>query len=332
MFIASHLFGTQWRARRSLLPLLMLSSAWVMMPQKLDAATALTLPEARAALAAEDYAAAQKMFEQLAAEQKTLSEDRASMMLGKATADYRLKDYAAARKSYSEALTAEDSAVRSAAHHGMSNTLFQLGWAELAEGESYPDPEIATEKFDELLQKRMEEWMSDEQTSADEPSNGLRRMQNVMLNWSDAVRHAQSAVELRPDENAAQQNGAVARHYLEKLRQKMEQQQQEMQAQMQGQGEEPGQEPGEGEGEGEEEGEGEPKDGKGNKNQEGTKNPNGKTPEPEKADPNNTHGKDQRPGETKEDRALRKLKENADLQRGIVAPGRHEYRRPAMDW
>lgn len=337
LMIASHLFSTQWRPRRTALAVLLLLSGLGLSAPEVHAAALPTLPEARAALESEDFSAAQQMFEQLANEEKPMSEKRASLMLGKATADYRLKDYAAARKSYSEALTAEDSAVRSAAHHGMSNTLFQLGWAELAEGESYPDDKIASEKFDELLQKRMEEWMTDDQGSADQPSNGLRRMQNIMLNWSDAVRHSQSALELRPDQNAVQQNGALARHYLEKLRQKMEQQQQEMQAQMQGQGEEPGQEPGKSEGEGEEEGDGEGqpkdnKDGKGKQDGDDPKNPNGKTPEPEKADPNNTHGKDQRPGESKEDRALRKLKENADLQRGIVAPGRHEYRRPAKDW
>jgi Ca-activated chloride channel family protein len=335
LLIASHLMGTKWRPSRTVASMLLMGFCWFS-PQETDAAQA-TLPEARAALAAEDFARAQKCFEQLAEQEPPLSENRASLMLGKATADYRLKDYAAARKSYSEALTAEDSSVRSAAHQGMSNTLFQLGWAELADGAVYPDAKVAPEKFEELLQKRMEEWMTEEQGNADQPSNGLRRMQTIMLNWADAVRHSQSALELRPNSKAAKQNGNLARHYLEKLRQKMEQQQKEMQAQMQGQGEQEGQEPGASEGEGEEEGEGEgqpkdPKDGKGKNDQEGKDDPNGKTPDPEKPDPNNTHGKDQRPGETKEDRALRKLKENADLQRGIVAPGRHEYRRPAKDW
>jgi len=221
----------------------------------------------------------------------------------------------------------------------MSNTLFQLGWMELSDNETYPGEEEGQKQFDEMLQSRIKEWMEEEDSDPKEQSAGFRKMQTILLNWADAVRHSSSALELRPDNEDAKQNGIVARKYLEKLRQKMEGQQQEMQAQMQGQGEEEGPEPGQGQGDGDEDGEGEgkePKDGK-NKNDgdndgDGNKNPNGKTPEGEKPDPNNTHGKDQKPGETKEQKALRKLNENADLQRGIVAPGRHEYRRPAKDW
>jgi hypothetical protein len=186
--------------------------------------------------------------------------------------------------------------------------------------------------------------MEEENNDNKEPSAGFRRMETILLNWADAARHSQAATTLHPDSAEAKNNSRLARHYLEKLRQKMEEQQQEMEAQMQGQGEGPeGENPGEGAGEGQD---GEPGKGKngdqesdqgengdqpdGQKNQ-GDK-PSGNRPEGEKPDPNNTHGKDKKPGETKEDHALRKLNENADLQRGIVAPGQYQYRRPAKDW
>jgi Ca-activated chloride channel family protein len=335
------LLGTRWR------PLARMASTGTalcvmsMMLQPAEAAEKPSLSAARNALEAKDYKNAQQWFQLLAEEKDPLSDDRAAMFLGKATADYRLKEFAEARKSYSQALTAEDSAIRSAAHQGMGNTLFQLGWMELSGGSVYPGEEEGQKQFDDMLQERMKEWMEDDKTDPKEQSAGYRTMKTIMLNWADAVRHSQSVLQLRPDNTDAEQNGRVARSYLEKLRQKMEQQQQEMQAQMQGQGEQQGDQPGEGQGEGDQEGEGEgqpkdPKDGKGDsegdKDGDGKKDPDGKTPEGEKPDPNNTHGKDRKAGETKEEHALRKLNENADLQRGIVAPGRHEYRRPAKDW
>ncbi|MFM2171129.1 MAG: hypothetical protein RI957_1358 [Verrucomicrobiota bacterium] len=351
LLMTAILLGTRWRPLTSMAPTIATLFAMFLMLPTAKASERPSLGDARAALEAKDYPKAQQAFRQLADEKEPLSDDRAAMLLGKATADYRLKEFAEARKSYSSAMTAEDSAIRSAAHQGMGNTLFQLGWMELSQGANYPGEEEARKQFDELLQARMKEWMEDDKTDAKEKSSGYRTMRTIMLDWADAVRHSQSALQLRPGNSDAEQNGVVAREFLEKLRQKMEQQQQEMQAQMQGQGEQQGEQPGEGDGEGEESGEGQgegedqgkgkgqpkdPKDGQGD-NQgdqqgDGEKDPNGKTPEGEKPDPDNTHGKDRKAGETKEDHALRKLNENADLQRGIVAPGRHEYRRPSKDW
>ena len=88
---------------------------------------------------------------------------------------------------------------------------------------------------------------------------------------------------------------------------------------------------GEGEGEGDKPGE-KGKDGQEPKDKGDQGDKEGKTPEGEKPDPNNTHGKDKRPEETKEQHAMRKLNENADLQRGVVAEGTYQYRRPEKDW
>lgn len=339
LLMTAMLLGTRWRPLQRMGTAAVLLLCFVFLSKPSQAAEP-DLPDARQALLEKDYKTAQSLFQQLAKEKNPLSDDYAALNLGKATADYRLGELAEARQSFSKALAADDSDIRSAAHQGMGNTLFQLGWMELSEGAMYPGGEEGMQQFDELLQKRIKEWMEDDQADSKEPSAGYRKMQTILLNWSDAVRHSQSALAIRPDNADAKQNGIVARKYLEKLRQKMEQQQQEMQAQMQGQGEQEGE--GQGQGQGEQEGEGEegkekgPKEKKGDQNGEsdgeGNKDPNGKTPEGEKPDPKNTHGKDQKPGETKEQHALRKLNENADLQRGIVAPGRQEYRRPEKDW
>jgi Ca-activated chloride channel family protein len=342
LIMTAMLLGTRWRplSRFSTTATALFCLGFFSQPA--DAAE-LKIADARLALESKDYKSAQQLFEQLSQKESPLSEDFAALQLGKATADYRLGEYPEARQSYSRALTAEDSTIRSSAHQGMGNTLFQLGWQELSKGEAYPGETDGPAQFDELLQARIKEWMEDDKTDAKESSEGYRTMQSILLNWADAVRHSQSALQLRPDNTDAKTNGEVARHYIEKLRQKMEEQQEEMQAQMEGQGEGgEGQEPGEGEGEGEEPGEGKGKDGEPGEGENG-EDPNGKNGdketdtdgkprEDEKADPKNSHGADKKPGETKEEHALRKLNENADIQRGIVAPGRYEYRRPARDW
>lgn len=337
LLMISILLGTRWRAFQgataTVALLVLCLGGSPVQAAEFDA------DAAKAALQAGNYKEAQAQFEKLAQREDAFSEKQAAMYLGKATADYRLNDYPAARADYSKALTAEDSAVRAAAHQGMGNTLFQLGWQALSKGSSYPGEQEATEKFDAMVKERMDEWMKEENGDAKSVSEGYRTMNSILYNWADSVRHAQSAVSADPSSEEAKHNEQVSRQYLAKLRKALEQQQQEMQQQMGGTGEGEG-EPQQGEGKGEQEGEGkgdkgEPKDGEGDKgdkdsDQDGKKN--GDRPEDEKPDPNNTHGKDKQPGESKEQNALRKLNENADLQRGIVAPGRHEFRRPAKDW
>ena len=346
LLMTSLILGTRWRSlsKANAASVLVLLLALFLHP--MQAATEPgSLDSARAALQAGAYQSAREQFEELAAKEPPQSEDFAGLQLGKATADYRLNDFPAARASYSKALTNDDSPIRAAAHQGMGNTLFQLGWQSLAKGENYPGEKAAAENFDKLVKERIDEWMKSEETDSKAPSEGYRNFQTIMLNWADAVRHSQSALSLQPGNQEAEQNKRVAQTYLEKLRKAMEQQQQEMQAQMEGQGEGEGQQPNPGESgeggdkegekgkDGKEKGDGgdggkDPKD----QGKDGEKDPNGKTPDGEKPDPNNTHGKDRKPEETKEQNALRKLNENADLQRGIVAPGTYNFRRPEKDW
>lgn len=338
LLIAAILLSTRWRAvsRATSATAILAFSLLLIPPSRADSTPSIS--DARAALEAKDFAKARDLFAMLAAQENPSSAEHSALMLGKATAEYRLDELAEARKSYSQALTTDDSAIRTAAHQGLGNLLFQLGWQEISGGENYPGAEMGTAAFEKHFKDRVAEWMKDDKTDAKTPSEGYRIMRTTMLNWADSVRHAQSILSMDPQQQDAKQLELTSKTYLEMLRKALEDQKKEMQAQMggQGEGEGEGQNPG-GEGDGEGEGdEGEPGEGKSGKNNQSEgdqgEDPSGKTPQDEKTDPNNEHGKDQKPGETKEQSALRKLNENADLQRGIVAPGRFEFRRPEKDW
>ncbi len=85
-----------------------------------------------------------------------------------------------------------------------------------------------------------------------------------------------------------------------------------------------GKEPPPGKGEGEEE----PKDGKGGEKDK-PEGDSGKNKDDDKKD-SDKDGKN--PDETPEERARRILKENADLEKGPLTPGRREFRAPEKDW
>jgi Ca-activated chloride channel homolog len=340
------ILGTRWRGLTSVNSAAKSAAVFAMMMTLLSSFSygeepPITLDTARAALEAKDYQAASSQFEQLARLEMPESEAYAGIMLGKATADYRLGELAEARAAYSHALAQNDPSIRSAAHQGMGNTLFQLGWQSLSKGETYPGETDGPARFEALLKERMDEWMKDDKSEAKAQSEGFRNMQSILLNWSDSVRHSQSALAINPQLTDAQQNKTVAYEYVKKLRKAMEDQQKEMQQQMggqdqgdgEGQGKDPGDQEGE-EGEGDKSGDKEGKNSKDpkDKGDQGDKDPDGKTPNGEKPDPNNTHGKDKRPEETKEQHAMRKLNENSDLQRGVTAEGTYQYRRPDKDW
>ena len=338
------LLGTRWRGLTSVNASAKSAAATIVMMLLLSSFSngeepPITLATARAAFEAKDYKEASSQFEQLSRLETPETDAYAGIMLGKATADYRLSEFPEARAAYSHALAQDEPAIRAAAHQGMGNTLFQLGWQSLSKGETYPGETDGPARFEALLKERMDDWMKDDKSEPNKPSEGFRNMQSILLNWSDSVRHSQSALSIDQQLTDAQQNKTVAYEYLKKLRKAMEDQQKEMQQQMggqdqgegEGEGQEPGDQEGEGEGEGDKPGE-KGKDGQEPKDKGDQGDKEGKTPEGEKPDPNNTHGKDKRPEETKEQHAMRKLNENADLQRGVVAEGTYQYRRPEKDW
>lgn len=348
--------------------------------------------DARRAMAAERYGDAAAIFGELA-EKHADSEKGFRYQLARATAAYHAGDWPTARRGFSEALRAEDSQVRAAAHHGLGNTLFEIGWARLSGGPRYPqtpgaggagdeeDDETPSDSFDQLsdallnkpdpesssppgnfdafegmTKERLGEWLAEE---PDESGNteGRRRFEKLVTDWIDSVDHFDDAGSLE----AAAHNRDVAYRHLEKLRailRELEQNAQQIQALPEPEDRapsqpgdepkepsEPGEKPGEPE-EGEEQGKqpdgeseeeqpgenGEQKPGESgdesHENQaDGSDSPPGPPPEPEE-----TETPEPRPDETPEETARRVLKENADLQKGALAPGRQRFRRPEKDW
>lgn len=335
--------GAQWKRPPHVQP--WLTSCLILLLVSMSAtAQANLLPSAplnhaRRALENGYHAQAQQEFEKLAEEKGLSTSERAALQLGAATAAYRRQDFRAAQRLFSSALTSPDDAVRHAAHCGLANTLFHLGWLSLSDGKTYPQCAKPEQDFETMIKERLQSWFSPE-AMIDENSDGISEVKKVLLQWSDAAHHAQSAVALTPQDQDADHNRQLIIDYIEKLREALKIQQQSLQMQMQNMGQGQGEQQSEGqEGDADAEGKngknGKPKDkgeqgeGKDGKQQQ-KKGKNGT--EKEKTDANNAYGKDQRAGETPQERALRKLNENADLQRGVQAPGRNEFRRPAKDW
>lgn len=309
-------------------------------------------PDASADLAKDaGKAFSEKRFDEARNAYRALAEEKgeggkaARYRLGEGLAAYEAQDYRGARTAYSGALLAEDAEVAAKAHEGMANTLFQLGWMGLS-GSRYPVGEEAPdmEKFDDLVREQLAR-MADSEIPGSGETNEFIRLDSIILNWADAVRHYRSATVKNPADTAPEHNGELTMKYMKRLRELLveekERAQQEMDQQGQGQGEGPPQEgEGDGEGDGEpgdgsakgdqggENGDKEPKEGKGDdekKDGEGDKG--------EKPDGKDGEGKDGAdPNETPEEHARRKLSENADVEKGPLTPGRREFRNPDKDW
>ncbi len=358
LLIAAAVAATRWRGVGTAIALLCL------LPRPLEASE---VDDARAAFAAERYEEARDQFGALADLEKD-SEKAFGYRLAQGNAAYQIGDLSTARKAFSEALRAEDSRLRNAAHHGMGNTLFEIGWARLSGGPAYPDtgpPPEENEKpdafdrlsdalldrsddnnsdgdemaaFEEMVKNRLNEWMK-EKTPEDSRSEGSERFGQLLTDWIDAVRHYDSTVAFEP----ADHNRALTVLHLKKLQEilnKVEENAQGIQAvPMPGSGE--GQDPGEqnpgGGDQGEEEGEGKGGDqeGEGEGDEEGEDPGDGgeKEKDSESADGDKEGDKKgPKPGESPEEAARRILNENADLQKGALSPGRVRFKRPEKDW
>jgi Ca-activated chloride channel family protein len=136
LLIAAAVAATRWRGVGSSIALLLL------LPHPLDAAE---MEDAKAAYAAGRYAEAADLFG-LLAEEHPDSEETFGYRLGQGNAAYEMNDWSTARKAFSEALRSDDSLLRNAAHHGLGNTLFEIGWARLSGGLPYPETDVAPEE------------------------------------------------------------------------------------------------------------------------------------------------------------------------------------------
>jgi Ca-activated chloride channel family protein len=297
--------------------------------------------EAREAIATKNWTKARLLYRKLAEDSK-LEDRRARFRLGEATAAYQGGGFKQASRSYSKVLMSGEPEVRAQGSIGMGNSLFQLGWMKISGAPYSSDPQDAPSmgdfesKVKELLAKSLEEG-EDGPFSLFEP---------VIKNWTDAVRHFDSARLVGPSSKEASANRETTVVYLKRLQELLQEEKEDTEQSM------PQPSPGEGEPREGEEGSGEESDDEGGegKKPEGEKGKNGERkqrkedgnggeqeqqPNDGKKPEKDKEGKSpdgDNPDETPQDRARRILKENADLEKGPLSPGRLEFRDPEKDW
>ncbi len=314
--------------------------------------------EARRLLDRGAYESARDLYEELADRTNSASR-RASLRMGQGLAAYRAGDFRGARAGYSDALLSPDSKVRKSAHHGMGNSLFQLGWLGLADA-PYPANPADTpdlDAFDRMVRERIGNMLDSPEPESGE-TDGFVRIRNTILNWSDAARHYQSALEIDPRDRAVLHNRRTTLVFLERLQELLEEEQNETEQSMPeptpGEGEpQPEPQPGEGEeseepGDTGEEGDateeqgdessGDPRQ-QGEQDGEPEEGESDGEPQDEEPDDDEPQSGDEEqesepvdPNESPEDRARRILSENADVETGPLNPGRREFLPPAKDW
>ncbi|MGE9269810.1 MAG: VWA domain-containing protein [Verrucomicrobiales bacterium] len=365
--------ATRWRGHsqtiaplsRTALILLILGFSFI----RPEAAQATLFEEARKAMRDHRYDEAVGAYERLATEHED-QEEGFRFSLAQGSAAYKNEDWPTARAAFSNALRSESAEVRDAAHHGLGNTLFQIGWQRLSGGPAYPEipqPEADQEegeppngmqrlsdallnmpddleqpdaddlmgRFEIMVKLRLSEWMTEDSVGEGQ-SRGSQRFNDLLTDWIDAIRHHDNATGLE----AAAHNRQLTWEYLEKIREILDQTREraeqvqaipqsgegEPQPQPNGQEGEEGNDPNEnGSGSGDESEEG----GEGGDERDRGQEPRDGESQESDRDPTDNQPK---PGETPEEAARRLLKENADLQKGALTPGRRRFRQPEKDW
>jgi Ca-activated chloride channel family protein len=328
---ATIIIGTRWRGVGKVIAAI----AIFLMP---DPSQADDAEDAARFLSEKNFTAASQTYRKLAKETGS-SNLRSRYHLGEGIASLRGGSFKSARSAFSKSLDANSPDVLAEAHLGMANSLFQLGWLELADS-AYPQdlkssPDMA--QFDQLVRTRLKKL-------ADAKEDGeMEKIEVLITNWTDAVRHYDSAISNMPASNAAKNNRQMTITYLKRLRELLEEEKEKTEQNM------PMPQPG-GEGESQpDEGDGDPdekQDGdqqnkdskspgeKGDEKREKKDGSNGKKPKP-KDDPGKDKDKGEKPedpNETPEKRARRILKDSADLEKGPLTPGQREFNTPAKDW
>ena len=335
--LGSIIAGTRWRSVHAAV----LTACVFLAPQ---AARADGVSAAKDALREKHYAEARDAYRKLA-EGSLLPGRTARFRLGEGTAAYRAGDFKQARGAFSGALQSGEPEVLANGHTGMGNTLFQLGWQGLS-GETYPkDPARLPdlEKFDAMVKERLAK-LRESADPAQADAGGYARMDALITNWADSIRHYASALAVEPSNTAARNNRTTAMIYFKRLQDLLEEDKQQSEQAM------PQPQPGEGK---PEKGEGDPKnkqDGKdgddkgskvpGDKGQGEDEKQDAAGDKKDKTEDKTGDKKDDKeadkgkndPDETPEERARRILKENADLEKGPLTPGRREFRPAEKDW
>jgi hypothetical protein len=216
-------------------------------------------------------------------------------------------------------------------------------------GSRYPTgkaiPEM--EKFDQSVREQLQK-MREEKVPEKGDTSGYLRMEAVMVNWSDAVRHYRSAHAKNPKDDKPGRNEETTLVYLKRLaelldeekkqteQEMMRQQQQDAPLEGQGEGDEPKEGDSSGEGEKGEKGDDEkqPDSKKLGDKEKGDKENSEKDGDQPKdpTDGDSEDGDNTNPSETPQDLARRKLKENSDVEKGSPLSGRREFKTPDKDW
>ena len=330
---ASIIIGTRWRGIGKVAATL----AIFLMP---DPSQADDAKDAARFLSEKNFSAAAQTYRKLAKESRS-SNLRSRYHLGEGIASLRDGSFKSARSAFSKSLDANSPDVLAEAHLGMANSLFQLGWLELA-GSAYPqDPKSSPDmaQFDQLVRTRLKIL------AAAKEDGEVEKIEALITNWTDAVRHCDSAISNMPANNAAKNNRQMTITYLKRLRELLEEEKEKTAQNMPmpqpgGDGES---QPDEGDGDGDsdekQDGDQQNKDSKspgdkGDKKLDKKDGSNGKEPKP-KDDPGKDKDKGEKsedPNETPEKRARRILKDSADLEKGPLTPGQREFNPPAKDW
>ncbi len=325
--LISILFATRWR------PVATKTAVAATMAGTISTSGAATPQDARLAISGGHFEEARTSYHDLAEGSKR-QEDAYRYRLAEGEAAYKGTEFRKAAEAYSRALMSENPEVERNAHLGAGASLFHLGWQSLG-NETYPDPPPEnTEAFDALVKAKLKELAEKDVPEAGD-TESYTFFNSLIVNWTDAIRHYNSALKVSPGDKDATQNRDLTVRYLNRLEELLKEQQQESQQQIpqemgQGPGEPQDQE-GEGDGEGQEGGKGQgdkDKDG-----QNGDKKDKGSGGD-EKDKDKGKGGKDEkRPGETPQERAKRILGENEDQQKGPTVQGtRRDYLRPEKDW
>jgi len=272
---------------------------------------------------------------------------QARYQLKEALAAYQQHDFKAARQAYSLALFSNDKTLQSTAHHGLGNTLFQLGWQMLSEN-AYPAkpgaiPDLT--QFDTLVRAYLNGLLTNERSDS---KKSYRQLQHLVTNWTDAVRHYDSSLNINPNDPSLRHNRDLTIVYLKRLAELMDENENQANQMMpppppQNQPPKPGDKDEKGDNKKDkqdpQQGDGDPnKDDKSKSDQENDQDPKqgDKDSENESESDGKKDNKDadlkERPGESPEQRARRILKENADIEKGPLTHGYREFLEPDKDW
>lgn len=310
------------------------------------------LHEAYDAMRSANYGRARYLYGSLAS--RDISPVKAApLRFAEGLAAYRSHAFSDAESAFSAALLSEDPRLQAAAHDGCGIALFQLGWISFPNDVSLQEQKDKADRmkvFDEMVRAKLKIWFQGKGGASQETAPN-REFEQIVRNWTDAVRHFRSASSLQPNDESAVINRETTMKYLKRLEELLKDysdqtakslpppRQPKTNPKQGDHPDNPSQSPGD-----------QPKNtgGQADKEKKNDMRHLGDSPPPRrKDDPSYNSGNPQqpesraddktpqpetKPGETQEQRARRILSDNADIRRGPLAPGHHEFIRPEKDW